>query len=66
MEQTSEARIHYTPRGDATSEAELNVLAAAYKFLLDCHVEKKAAHRAAPNEAKGPIDARPAKPILPG
>lgn len=34
MEQTSEARILYTPRGDATSEAELNALAAVYRFLI--------------------------------
>jgi hypothetical protein len=66
MEQTSEARILYSPRGDASSEEELNVLATAYKFVLDCHVKKEAARSAAStNEAKGVEDARPARIILP-
>jgi hypothetical protein len=36
------------------------VLANVYRFILDCHAKKEAAHPAAPNEAKGPKDARPA------
>lgn len=50
--------IVYRPRSDATPEAELNALANVYCFILDCHPKKEAAHPAAPNEAKGPKDAR--------
>ena len=34
-------RITYTSRPDATPEAELNVLADVYRFILDCHAKKK-------------------------
>jgi hypothetical protein len=34
MERISEAQILYTPRPDATPEAELDVLAAVYRYLL--------------------------------
>ncbi len=34
-------RIIYTSRPDATPEAELNVLANVYRFILDCHAKKK-------------------------
>ncbi len=34
-------RITYTPRPDATPEAELNVLGNVYHFILDCHARKK-------------------------
>ena len=36
-------RITYTPRPDVTPDAELNVLANVYRFILDCHAKKKAA-----------------------
>jgi hypothetical protein len=36
-------RITYTSRPDATPEAELNVLANVYRFILDCHAKKIAA-----------------------
>ena len=36
-------RITFTPRADATPEAELNVLANVYRFILDCHAKKMAA-----------------------
>ena len=36
------ARITYALRSDATPEAELNVLANVYHFILDCHAKKKA------------------------
>ena len=39
-------RMTYTPRPDATSEAELNVLASVYRFILDCHAMKMAAEPA--------------------
>ncbi len=58
-------RITYASRPGATAEAELNVLANVYRFILDCHAKKEAAHPAAPNEAKGPENARPARTILP-
>ncbi len=35
-------RITYTSRPDATPEAELNVLANVYRFILDCHAKKLA------------------------
>ncbi len=34
-------RITYTSRPDATPEAELNVLANVYRFILGCHAKKK-------------------------
>ena len=35
-------RITYTPRPDATPEAELSVLANVYRFILNCHAKKLA------------------------
>ena len=35
-------RITYALRSDATAEAELDVLANVYRFILDCHAKKKA------------------------
>jgi len=37
------ASVVYEPRSDTTPEAELNVLANVYRFILDCYVEKIAA-----------------------
>jgi hypothetical protein len=37
----SSPRITYTSRPDATPEAESNVLANVYRFILDCHAKKK-------------------------
>jgi hypothetical protein len=39
----SSPRIIYTPRPDATPDAELNVLANVYRFILDCHAKQVAA-----------------------
>ena len=39
-------RITYTSRPGATAEAELNVLANVYRFILDCHAKKMAAEPA--------------------
>jgi hypothetical protein len=44
-------RIIYTSRPDATPEAELNVLAAVYRFILDCHAKKIAAEPDSCNDA---------------
>ena len=38
-----EQRVTYVPLPDATPERELNALAAVYRFILNRHVEKKAA-----------------------
>ena len=40
---SSDLRISYHPRLDATPEAELEVLAAVYSFLIQRHVNRKAA-----------------------
>lgn len=38
--------LAYTPCPDATPEAELDALAACYRFILDCHERKRAAEPA--------------------
>jgi hypothetical protein len=44
-------RITYTSHPDATPEAELNVLAHVYRFILDCHAKKLATEPASePND----------------
>jgi hypothetical protein len=48
----SSPRITYTSRPDATPEAELNVLANVYRFILDCNANKKAAPASGPDDAK--------------
>jgi hypothetical protein len=58
----SKRRIIYRPREDATTESELHTLAQIYKFVL---TKQRAAHPAAPNEAKGLQHGRPAQGILP-
>lgn len=35
--------IHYTPRPDASPEAEVECLANVYAFLLRCHENREAA-----------------------
>ncbi len=50
----SETRIVYSPRSGATSEAEISALSNVYRFILDCHVKKKAARPGGPDdEMKG-------------
>ena len=46
-------RITYVSRPDATQEGELNALAAAYRFILDCHVKKVGGPGTVPDDAKG-------------
>jgi hypothetical protein len=49
----SDARfIMYQAREDATAEGELAALAACYRFLLNCHERKKAAHSDGPDNAE--------------
>lgn len=43
--------ITYTPRPDVTPDAELNVLANVYRFILDCHAKKIAAEPDSCNDA---------------
>jgi hypothetical protein len=38
--------VTYMPRPDATPEAEVNMLANIYRFILDCHAKKEAAEPA--------------------
>jgi hypothetical protein len=45
----SNPRINYTPRAGATSEAEVSVLAAVYRYVLR---KKEAAHPGSPDDAK--------------
>jgi hypothetical protein len=45
-------RIIYTPRSDATPEAELSTLANVYKFVLDCHAKQEAAPDSRPDDAE--------------
>ena len=40
---SSDLRIRYRPRLDATPEAELEVLTVVYAFLIQRHVNRKAA-----------------------
>ena len=41
--QVNSSRITYISPPDATPESELNALATAYKFIIDCHAKKEAA-----------------------
>ena len=43
MVSSSEPHVTYVPLPDATPERELNALAAVYRFILNRHVEEKAA-----------------------
>jgi hypothetical protein len=43
--------ITYAPRPDATPEAELDALAAVYRFILDCRAKKIAAEPNDRNDA---------------
>jgi hypothetical protein len=47
----SSFRITYTSHSDATPEAELNVLANVYHFILDCHAKKIPSEPESCNEA---------------
>jgi hypothetical protein len=51
----SKPAVIYTPRPDATPEAELNVLANVYAYLIKSHHSKKAAKpvQLRTGEAKG-------------
>jgi hypothetical protein len=60
----SAPHIIYVPRPDATPEAELNALAAVYRFILDdCRERKKAAPASRPKQPERTKD-DPARAIL--
>jgi hypothetical protein len=61
----TDARVTYTPHSDTNAAQELCALSAVYSYVLDCRAKKEAAHPAAPNEAKGSKDDRPAERRLP-
>jgi hypothetical protein len=63
--QSSEVRVTYTPRPDATSETELSALTVVYRFILDCRERKKAAPASRPDDAEGEPNGIRATPILP-
>jgi hypothetical protein len=53
------------PNVGTTPEQARDARARAWAFIFSCHAKRKAAEAGGRDEAKGPIDARPAKPILP-
>ncbi len=55
------SRITYVSRPADTPEAELNILSACYRFIIDCHTNKgkEAARTEGPDDAvKGSKDDR--------
>jgi hypothetical protein len=61
----SNPRIVYQSRTDATVRGELAALAAAYRFILDCHDKKKATRPGGPDDAEDLDNARTATEIVP-
>jgi hypothetical protein len=54
----SSPRITYTPRPDATPEAELDALANVYRFVLDCQAKKEGGLATAPDDPKKECERR--------
>jgi len=54
----SEPLIVYTPRPDATLEAERSVLAFVYRFILDCQIREKGGPATAPNDSAKEFERR--------
>lgn len=67
MPDIGKPRITYCPRGDATPETEAAALANIYRYIIDCHAKKQAAHPGGPDDAKGGSkhDFRADKAIIP-
>jgi hypothetical protein len=57
-------KVIYRPRADANHQAQLDVLAGVYRFILDCHERKKAVPADRPERPER-IKDDPAKTILP-
>ncbi len=49
----SDPTVSYTPRPDATPEAETNALAGVYRLIIDS-AKKEGSRPGAPDDAKGP------------
>ena len=60
----SKPRITYSARANATPDAELDTLAAVYRFVLDCHAKRKGARPGA-HERPERIKDDPARIIIP-
>jgi hypothetical protein len=60
----SDPLITCAPCPDTTSKAELNTLASAYKYLLDCRAKKEAAPESRPDAGKE-INENSSKAIIP-
>jgi hypothetical protein len=61
----SSLRIVYTPHPDATLEGGASALASVYRFLLDRHEKKEAAHPGGPDDAERSLNEIRAKEIIP-
>jgi hypothetical protein len=59
----SSTYIVYTPRPDATPETEAAVLAAVYRFLIDCHAKNKPATGQSVRGDSAPIPAASDSPL---
>lgn len=60
-----ELRVTYAPHPDATPEDEAAALACVYRFLLDRHAKKAAAHPGDPDDAERSSNGIRAKDIIP-
>jgi hypothetical protein len=58
-------RIVYTPRSGMTSEAEVEILANVYSFLLRCHESRKAAEMAYGDEGEEAAEPGHAEGVAP-
>ena len=62
---SSNPRLVYTPRQDATPEGELNALASVYRFIFDSYAKKKATRTGGPDDAERSPNEIRAKDIIP-
>ena len=60
----SSTSIIYQPHPGVTPEQELDALVAAYRFILDCQAEKKAAERSGQDARKEILNGS-GKPSMP-
>ena len=51
-------RVVYTPHEGTAPQGELDALCAAYRFILDCHAEKKGGPDNRPEDARKDRHAR--------
>ena len=63
---SSNPRLVYTPRQDATPEGELNALACVYRFILfENGAKKEATRTGGPDDAERSLNEIRAKGIIP-